>query len=344
MKAMMLKAANSPLVLESVPDPVPGPGEAVARVLACGAGLTVHHARAGRQALTYPRIIGHEITGEIVATGSDVGRLKPGDAVTAYFYLTCGHCHWCRIDRATLCDNFRGYVGREIDGGYAEYIKLPAENFIRLPTGIDWRAHPAEAGVICDAIATPVKVLRRARITPQDTVAVFGAGGGLGIHMLMTARWARARQVIAVDVAASKFESCLKSGADSTVDAAAGGVAEQLRELTGGRGIDVALDFVSAPETLQAAFSALAKGGRLVTLGGHGRPFQADSATILRKELEILGSRYATRQEVMDALDLVARGELWPLVTEKVPFTDAEAVHRRLEAGVITGRAALLMT
>lgn len=344
MKAMVLTAANTPLVLETVPDPVPGPGEAVAQVLACGAGLTIHHARAGRIKVEYPRILGHEITGEIVALGSGVDDLKVGDPVTAYFYLTCGRCHWCRINRETLCDNFGGYVGRATDGGYAEYIKLPARSFLKLPPGLDWRKHPAEIGVICDAIATPVKVIRRARVMPSDTVAVFGAGGGLGVHMLMVARWARARKVIAVDVMASKFETCLKSGADATVDAAEGKVAEQLLELTHGKGIDVAIDFVCTAGTLEAAFGALGKGGRLVALGGHGEPFKAQPAALLRKELEIMGSRYATRQEVLDSLDLVARGEVWPLVTEKVPLAQAEAVHQRLDKGLITGRAALVMS
>ena len=343
MKAMVLKAANTPLVLETVPDPVPGPGEAVARVLACGAGLTIHHARAGRVPVTYPRILGHEIAGEIVALGSGVDRLKTGDAVTAYFYLTCGHCKWCRIDRETLCENFGGYVGRETDGGYAEYIKLPARNFMKLPQELDWRKHAAELGVICDAIATPIKVIRRARVTPSDTVAVFGAGGGLGVHMLMVARWARARKVIAVDVMASKFETCLKYGADATLDASEGKVAERLRELTDGKGIDVAIDFVSSAQTLQAALGALGKGGRLVTLGGHGESFKADPGAMLRNELEILGSRYATRQEVLESLALVARGELWPLVTEKVPLEQAESIHQRLDRGLITGRAALVL-
>lgn len=343
MKAMVLKAANTPLVLETVPDPVPGPGEAVARVLSCGAGLTIHHARAGRVPVTYPRILGHEITGEIVALGSGVDRLKTGDAVTAYFYLTCGHCKWCRINRETLCENFGGYVGRETDGGYAEYIKLPARNFMKLPQELDWRKHAAELGVICDAIATPIKVIRRARVTPSDTVAVFGAGGGLGVHMLMVARWARARKVIAVDVMASKFETCLKYGADATLDASEGKVTERLRELTDGKGIDVAIDFVSSAQTLQAALGALGKGGRLVTLGGHGESFKADPGAMLRNELEILGSRYATRQEVLESLELVARGELWPLVTEKVPLEQAESIHQRLDRGLITGRAALVL-
>lgn len=344
MKAMLLKAAGAPLVLENVPDPVPGPGEAVARVLACGAGLTVHHARAGRIPLRYPRILGHEITGEIVAVGPGVETLRTGDAVTAYFYLTCGECYWCRVNRETLCDNFGGYVGREVDGGYAEYIKLPAKNFLKLPAGLDWKKYPAEVGVICDAIATPVKVIRRARVTPGDTVAVFGAGGGLGVHMTMVARWAHAKKVIAVDVMASKFETCLKAGADTAVDASEAGVAERLLELTGGRGIDVAIDFVCTNETLEAAFAALGKGGRLVALGGHGSPFQAQPAAMLRKELEIMGSRYATRQEVLDSLELVARGELWPIVTEKVPLGEAETIHQRLDRGLVTGRAALLMS
>ena len=346
MKAVLLTGPGQPFVLNTVPDPTPGPGEAVARVLACGSGLTIHHARAGRLKLDhYPRIIGHEIAGEIIAVGAgvDAGLLKAGDGVTAYFYLNCGHCYWCRIDRETLCDNFKGYVGRECDGGYAEYIKLPARSFMKFPEGIDWRKNPAEAGVICDALATPVKVIRRARVTPQDTVAVFGAGGGLGIHMLMVARWARAKKIIAVDTAASKFEAAVKCGADITIDASAGRVAEQLLEATGGKGIDVAIDFVSNASTLEPAVAALGKGGRLVTLGGSGKPFNADPAKLLRSEIEILGSRYATRQEVMNTLELVARGEFKALVTDKAPLVEAEALHQRLDKELIVGRAALVM-
>jgi propanol-preferring alcohol dehydrogenase len=343
MKAMLLKGPGTPLALETLPDPEPGPGEAVAKVLACGAGLTVHHARAGRVKVSYPRVLGHEITGEIAAVGAGVKNLGPGDPVTAYFYLTCGECKWCRIDRETLCENFRGYVGREIDGGYAEYIKLPASSFLRIPEGLDWRRYPAEVGVVCDAVATPLKVTRKARVMPTDTVAVFGAGGGLGVHMLKVARWAHARKVIAVDVMAAKFETCVKAGADATVDASEGRVTEQLLELTGGKGIDVAIDFVSSASTIEAAMGALGKGGRLVTLGGHGARFTATPGELLRKELELLGSRYATKEEVLESLELVARGEIWPLVTEKVPLEDAESVHQRLDRGLVTGRAALMI-
>ncbi|MBT8001577.1 MAG: alcohol dehydrogenase catalytic domain-containing protein, partial [Rhodospirillales bacterium] len=102
MKAMVLTAPNTPFQLTDMPDPVAGEGEAVARVLSCGSGLTIQHMRAGRMKVDYPRIIGHEITAEIVEVGKGVTDLKVGDPVTSYYYLTCGTCEWCQKDRETL--------------------------------------------------------------------------------------------------------------------------------------------------------------------------------------------------------------------------------------------------
>ncbi len=342
MKALVLRGPNAPFELTQVPDPVAGPGEAVARVLACGSGLTIQHVKAGRIAAGFPRIIGHEITGEIVAVGAGVRGLAVGDAVTSSYYLNCGHCRWCLASLEPLCTNSGGNVGRDCDGGYAQYIKLPAHIFIKLPEALDYKAHPAEVGVIMDAIATPWKVLKRARVRAGETVAVFGAGGGVGIHQVMLAKWARAR-VIAVDVVANKFEACRKAGADEVVDAARGNVAQALLDLTRGEGVDVAIDYVSSTSTLEAGAAALGRHGRLVTLGGAGQPFTASSMDMLLKEQDLLGSRYVTRTEILEALDLVARGEVWPIVTEIRPMAEAEALHARLEQGRITGRAALLI-
>jgi propanol-preferring alcohol dehydrogenase len=312
----------------------------VARVITCGSGLTIQHAKAGRRKISFPRIIGHEITAEIVEVGAGVTSLAAGNAVTAYFYLNCGHCRWCLANLEPLCPNCGGNVGLDCDGGYAEYIKLPAHIFIRLPETLDYRAHPAEVGVVTDALATPYKVLRRARVKAGETVAVIGAGGGLGIHQLMMAKWARAR-VIAVDTKPRKFEACRKAGADEVVDASAGRVAEQLLELTGGDGVDVVVDYVSTTATLQAGAKALGRRGRLVTLGGAGQPFQASSMAMLLMEQDLLGSRYVTRSEILEALDLMARGEVFPLVTEIRPLEQAEAVHDLVERGEVIGRAAL---
>lgn len=341
MKALVLHGPGEPFSLETVPDPAPGPGEAVARVIACGAGLTIQHVKAGRAKVAYPRIIGHEITGVIEAVGDGVTGLAVGDPVTAYFYLTCGRCKWCRIDRETLCEDFGGYIGRACDGGYAELMKLPAGNFLRLPETLDWKTYPAEIGVITDAIATPVKVLRHAGVKAGETVAVFGAGGGLGIHMVMLAKWAHAH-VIAVDLAADKFDACRDAGADACVNPRDGDAVEALKDLSGG-GIDVAIDFVSSTETLETAVQSLGRGGRMVTLGGSGDTFSAHAHAMLEKELVLMGSRYATRQEVLDSLELCGRGDVWPLVTETADMAGAEALHDRVEKGLVTGRAAVLI-
>jgi propanol-preferring alcohol dehydrogenase len=340
MKAMVLRGPNTAFELMQVPDPTPGPGEAVARVITCGAGLTIQHAKAGRRKIDFPRIIGHEITGEIVAVGAGVSQLKPGDGVTAYFYLNCGHCHYCHAQLEPLCENTGGNVGLECDGGYAEYIKLPAHIFIKYPEGLDYKTHPAEMGVITDALATPYKVLRRAQIKGGETVAVIGAGGGIGIHQVMMAKWANAR-VIAVDTAANKFDACRKAGAEEVINPKDGDMVEALRDLTHGKGVDVVVDYVCTTATLEAGMKALGPRGRLVVLGGAAQPFTAPGRDMLTKEQAILGSRYVTRSDILEACDLVARGDVWPLVTVVRPLAEAEAVHDLVERGQVTGRAVL---
>lgn len=341
MKAMVLHAPDTPFVLEERPDPVAGEGEIVARVLACGSGLTIHHAVRGRTDATFPRVIGHEILGEIAEIGTNVAGFSVGDRVTTHAYITCGYCKWCKADREPLCDNLAGFVGRHVDGGYAEFVKLPARTFIKVPESLDHKKHPAEIAVICDAIVTPYKVLKRARITPLDTVAVIGAGGGVGIHMVMLAKWAHAR-AIAVDISADKLAACREVGADATVDASHENVAAALKDATGG-GVDVVVDFVSSKATLEAGVQALGKGGRLVTLGGNAMQFEVSAANLLVNEIDVLGSKSFTAGEIGEALEICARGEVWPLVTETYSLEEANTVHERLEAEAITGRAAIVM-
>ena len=144
-------------------------------------------------------------------------------------------------------------------------------------------------------------------------------------------------------MASDKFETCRKAGADEVVDASKGDVVAQLLELTQGRGVDVAVDYVSSQGTLEAAVKALGKRGRLVTLGGAGKPFSVAAADMLAKELSLLGSRYVTRSEIIETLELVARGEVWPLVSDIRPLAEAEALHERVERGEGIGRAALLI-
>ena len=344
MKALILKGPNEPFIFENVPDPIPQNGEAVAKVLACGSGLTIQHVKAGRTKVNFPIIIGHEITAEIIELRGDCGELKVGMPVTAYFYLTCGHCKWCKINRETLCDNFKGYIGRQINGGYAEYISLPAKNFIPIPLSINYKENPIETGIISDAIATPLKVMKKARIDITDKVGVIGAGGGLGIHMLRMLNLYNI-ETIAIETKQIKEKSCRDSGATEFINPNSNSKKEVIEDFTENSGLDVVIDFVSNNESLNLGFSILARGGRLVTLGGGGpkNAVTAYAGDLLNKEAIVMGSRYATKQEVIDSLDLVARGDVWPLVTDVRDMSQAEELHALVEDAKVTGRAALLI-
>ena len=341
MKALILKGPNEPFIFEDVPDPIPQNGEAVAKVLACGSGLTIQHVKAGRTKVNFPIIIGHEITAEIIELRGDCGELKVGMPVTAYFYLTCGHCKWCKINRETLCDNFKGYIGRQINGGYAEYISLPAKNFIPIPLSIKYKENPIETGIISDAIATPLKVIKKARIGITDKVGVIGAGGGLGIHMLRMLNLYNVK-TIAIETKQIKEKSCRDSGASEFINPNSNSKKEVIEDFTENNGLDVVIDFVSSKSSLETGTELLGNGGRLVTLGGSGEFFNIDSGNMLLKEIEIIGSRYCSKQEVIDSLNLVSRGLITPLVTEKVSPYQANDLHERIEKGNVIGRAGII--
>ncbi len=341
MKALILKGPNEPFIFEDVPDPIPQNGEAVAKVLACGSGLTIQHVKAGRTKVNFPIIIGHEITAEIIELRGDCGELKVGMPVTAYFYLTCGHCKWCKINRETLCDNFKGYIGRQINGGYAEYISLPAKNFIPIPLSINYKEIPIETGIISDAISTPLKVIKKARISITDKVGVIGAGGGLGIHMLRMLNLYNI-ETVAIEKKQIKEKSCRDSGASKFINPNSNSKKEVIEDFTENNGLDVVIDFVSSKSSLETGTELLGSGGRLITLGGSGEFFNIDSGNMLLKEIEIIGSRYCSKQEVIDSLNLVSRGLITPLVTEKVSPYQANDLHERIEKGNIIGRAGII--
>ena len=341
MKALILKGPNEPFIFEDVPDPIPQNGEAVAKVLACGSGLTIQHVKSGRTKVNFPIIIGHEITAEIVDLRGDCGELKVGMPVTAYFYLTCGYCKWCKINRETLCNNFKGYIGRQINGGYAEYISLPAKNFIPIPLSINYKENPIETGIISDAISTPLKVIKKARISITDKVGVIGAGGGLGIHMLRMLNLYNVK-TIAIETKQIKEKSCRDSGASEFINPNSNSKKEVIEDFTNNSGLDVVIDFVSSKSSLETGTELLGSGGRLVTLGGSGEFFNIDSGNMLLKEIEIIGSRYCSKQEVIDSLNLVSRGLITPLVTEKVSPYQANDLHERIEKGNVIGRAGII--
>lgn len=347
MKAMMLGASGEELSLREVPVPCPGPDEVLVKVKAVGVGLTVN-IMLGTPGLvsTYPRIPGHEIAGEIVEIGANVRWFQPGQRVTCSFFLTCGVCKHCRSGRETLCARFAGFIGTARDGGYAQYVALPAFNLVPIPDTVSYVA----AAVAADAVATAYHAcMAKARLVAGDDVLVIGAAGGVGIQTVKMAQAIGAR-VFAADRGAGKLDFLKHHGADVIVDTAAGPLADQLRSLTDGVGVDAVVDVVGARQTMEAGFACLGYGGRLVMVGfrpeamfGEDWRFTFDGMALNRGELEVHGSRYVNLAEIRSTLELIAKGKIEPVVSRTYALEEVNEAHAALSRGETMGRLALMM-
>ena len=338
MRAMVVGKWGEAFKIEDRPDPQPAPGEAVLKVRAAGVGLTLVTMRTGIFGGTTPRIMGHELGGDIIAVGDGVENVKIGQRCAVYFYLNCGHCRWCRNGRETLCENHGGYVGVHRDGGYAEFVSLPAENFLPIPDNLDYEG----AAIAADAVNTPWHCMReRAQINPHDDVMLIGAGGGVGIHGVQVAKVFGAR-VIAVDISEEKLELASKWGADEIVNfRAIEDLAVEAKRLTDGKGVDAAIDFVGKPETFQACIDGLAVGGRAVVIGAQPGDVKINPVNLVITEQIVTGSRHSTRAELIETMNIMARGLVTPVVGKRLHFTEVGELFEDLKEEKLLGRGAL---
>jgi propanol-preferring alcohol dehydrogenase len=304
----------------------------------CGTALT--NLKAGRTGGTLPRIIGHEIGGVVEEIGSLVTTFKPGDRVAVSFYITCGYCRWCVEGRETLCENFGGQVGKDIDGGYAEYTKIPQRNVIQIPDGVGF----AEAGVATDAVATNWHVFKeRAKTKPNDTILVSGAGGGVGIHAVQVAKIFGAH-VIGADISDDKLQKVKEYGADEVIHVKGKDLAQEVRRVTGGKGVDTAVDMVSSKETIEGCIKSLGRGGRLVVVGIPNDITSLDfnPRHLITDEIVVTGCRCATKQEIRESLELVRRGLVKTAVLQTFRLEEANRVHELIDHMKLPGRSAFI--
>ncbi|MBE3597490.1 MAG: zinc-binding dehydrogenase [Limnochordaceae bacterium] len=365
MRAAVLEAPGRALQVETIPIPEPKAGEVLVKVAACGVCHTDLHVIKGEVAFPTPAVLGHEISGTVVALGPGVAGPAVGTRVVSSFIMPCGTCHHCAAGRDDLCDAFfslnrlKGVLydgttrlyrsdGKPLAmysmGGLAEYTVVPATDVFSLPDALPL----TESAVIGCAIFTAYGAVRHAGdVAPGDTVAVV-AVGGVGSNVVQIARAFGAAEIIAVDVRPDKLEAATALGATETVDASREDPVARVRAITGGRGVDVAFEALGRARTFVQALEMVKDGGRMVAVGiAPGRESAPVEITrVVRRGIRIVGSYGArTRTDMPRILDMTERGLFRPerMVTRRFSLEQADEAYRLLDRGEIVGRAIVSM-
>ncbi|MFH1009163.1 MAG: alcohol dehydrogenase catalytic domain-containing protein [Candidatus Latescibacterota bacterium] len=333
MKAAVLRAIGQPLQVEEIPEPEVGPDEVLVRTHTCGICRTDLHIQDG---LAYvpalPHVPGHEPAGVVVATGSRVTAVEPGQRVVPHLFVTCGHCRYCRSGRDAQCTNLDGIIGVTRAGGFAEYFTAPARNLIPIPDGVDDDA----AGLMSCAVITAVHAYRRARLAVGDTAVVIGAGG-IGLIMIQLLKSAGVR-VIALSRSPLSRDLATQHGADAALPLGDEDSVSRLKDLSGGEGADCIFDMVGLAGTMATAADCAARGGRIVVIGEEAEYPAVDTIAIAQRELEIIGSRNGGFQDAVDALAFMKEGIIRPWIDRRFPLAEINEALNYVRSGRSHGR------
>lgn len=347
MRAARLLAWKSEPELVDVAEPVPGPGQVVVRIGGAGACHSDLHLMrdfdTGALPWGPPFTLGHENAGWVHLLGEGVTGLSVGQPVAVYGAWGCGECARCRAGAENYCENPAGAPvpsgggGLGLDGGMAEFLLVPAaRNVIPLPDGLD----PLHAAPLTDAGLTPYHAIRRswAKLAPGSTAVVIGVGG-LGHSAVEILKATTAARIVAVDTRKEALQLAEELGVDRTVPAG-DGAADEIRAVTSGHGADVVVDFVGSDSTLALAAATTRVLGDLTIVGIAGGTLPV-SFFGLPYEVSIQTTYWGTRPELIEVLDLSARGLIKPRIVQ-FGLNDAMTAYRQLAEGSIQGRAVVV--
>jgi 2-desacetyl-2-hydroxyethyl bacteriochlorophyllide A dehydrogenase len=339
MKAWLLKGYNQALEPIERNRPQPGPGEILLKVKACGLCYTDIKIIKGEippPIVTLPHVLGHEVAGEVVEIGQGVSGIQIGDLGVVYSYVTCRECNRCLTGRENICQNLRR-VGFELDGGFSEYLSIPAYNFCPFSRDLPIQ----KMAILADAIGTPYHAITRlAQVKAGQDVLIVGAGG-LGLHAVQIAKLCGARTLV-VDTNPDALALAKTYGADEILPAEGAGAA--VSKLTAGQGADAVIEIVGAPETLSWSLPATKSGGKLILVGyAPGRPYALDTMMMHYREYTVMGSRFTTKAELLELIKLVEQGVIRPVVTKTLPFDQANEALEALKKKTYLGRIVLTL-
>lgn len=321
---------------EDVPEPTPGPGEVVVRVRACALNHLDLWERKGLPGveLPLPHISGADVAGVVESVGAGVGHVKPGDKTLVCPGLSCMQCEACFRGEDNLCRRY-SVLGYLTDGGFAELVKVPAVNALLYPEGLDFAS---AASVPLVFLTAWHMLLTRARLRAGEDVLVLGAGSGVGSAAIQIAKLFHAR-VIATAGSDAKLEAARALGADHGINHTREKIRDEVRKLTGKRGVDIVFEHVGSA-TWDDSVASLVRGGRLVTCGAtSGYDVRLDLRQLFAREVSLLGSYMGSKAELVEVLAHVRAGRLRPVVSKVFPLAEAaraeEMMERREQFGKI---------
>ncbi len=286
---------NKPLDIEvkKVPVPVPKEDEALVKVRCIGiCGSDVHyyeHGKIGRYVVRAPIILGHELAGEVVEVGAKVTNVAVGDRVAVEPGVTCGKCAYCKSGRYNLCPDVVFLATPPVDGAWAEYVAIRSDFLFRLPEGMSF-----EQGALLEPLSVGIHAMKRGRVTPADRVLVTGLGP-IGLLAAQAARLFGVTEIYATDVVPFRQRLALEMGVTAVIDPARENVAERLKDLTGGEGVDVIVETSGNARAIRDAVKTVKRGGRIVHVGMPAdEEVPVDINQLIDSELDVYGVfRYA---------------------------------------------------
>lgn len=332
MKSLLLREYGR-LEIAEMPRPVPGPGEVLVRVAACGiCGSDVHGYDGSSGRRIPPLVMGHEAAGTVAAVGSGVMGYREGDRVTFDSTVYCGECDFCRRGEMNLCDR-REVVGVSCGdyrrhGAFAEFVTVPERIVYRLPDAMGF-----EEAAMLEAVSVALHAVHLSGSGEGRTALVIGAGM-IGLLTMQAARALGYARVMIADIDATRLELARSLGADATLHLSGEELVTAVREKTGGQGADVVLEAVGRNATVGAAIDCVRKGGTVVLIGNISPEVTLPLQKVVSRQLRLQGSA-ASCGEYPEAMEMVTSGRIRiePLITAVAPLEEGPRWFERLHSG-----------